>query len=156
MPAFAGMTHRLSNKYYLASSASSSSAAAAHASLSRRQRCGVHLRNDYGVLPRMKERELWRSMTRIRLAEEAVAALVETGEAGCPCHLYIGQEAIAVGMEAGDALLRGVAERLNQVIPNRALLARVGGDMFGVLLPEPLGADLQVLAERLLHDWPRR
>ncbi len=37
-------------------------------------------------------------MTRIRLAEEAVAALVESGEAGCPCHLYIGQEAIAAGV----------------------------------------------------------
>lgn len=37
-------------------------------------------------------------MVRIRLAEEAVARLVETGEAGCPCHLYIGQEAIASGV----------------------------------------------------------
>ncbi len=37
-------------------------------------------------------------MVRIRLAEEAVATLVETGEAGCPCHLYIGQEAIAAGV----------------------------------------------------------
>ncbi len=37
-------------------------------------------------------------MTRIRRAEEAVAALVESGEARCPCHLYIGQEAIAAGV----------------------------------------------------------
>lgn len=59
----------------------------------------------------------------------------------------------AVGMEAGDALLRGVAERLSQIIPTRALLARVGGDMFGVLLPEPLGADLPVLAERILQTF---
>jgi acetoin:2,6-dichlorophenolindophenol oxidoreductase subunit alpha len=42
--------------------------------------------------------KLWRTMTRIRLAEEAVAVLVESGEAGCPCHLYIGQEAIAAGV----------------------------------------------------------
>jgi pyruvate dehydrogenase E1 component alpha subunit len=41
---------------------------------------------------------LWRTMLRIRLAEEAVAELVESGEAGCPCHLYIGQEAIAAGV----------------------------------------------------------
>lgn len=37
-------------------------------------------------------------MLRIRLAEEAVAQMVETGEARCPCHLYIGQEAIASGV----------------------------------------------------------
>ena len=37
-------------------------------------------------------------MPRIRRAEEAIAELVETGEARCPCHLYIGQEAIAAGV----------------------------------------------------------
>ena len=37
-------------------------------------------------------------MVRIRLAEEAVARMVESGEARCPCHLYIGQEAIASGV----------------------------------------------------------
>jgi TPP-dependent pyruvate/acetoin dehydrogenase alpha subunit len=42
--------------------------------------------------------EQWTTMTRIRRAEEAVAALVESGEARCPCHLYIGQEAIATGV----------------------------------------------------------
>src|SRR5580692_5768836 len=40
----------------------------------------------------------WTTMLRIRLAEEAVGRLVETGEARCPCHLYIGQEAIAAGV----------------------------------------------------------
>ena len=43
-------------------------------------------------------RRQWTTMTRIRRAEEAVAALVESGEARCPCHLYIGQEAIAAGV----------------------------------------------------------
>ncbi|HTB15130.1 MAG TPA: thiamine pyrophosphate-dependent dehydrogenase E1 component subunit alpha [Bryobacteraceae bacterium] len=37
-------------------------------------------------------------MLRIRRAEEAVAQMVEAGEALCPCHLYIGQEAIATGV----------------------------------------------------------
>jgi pyruvate dehydrogenase E1 component alpha subunit len=37
-------------------------------------------------------------MLRIRRAEEAVAQMVESGEARCPCHLYIGQEAIATGV----------------------------------------------------------
>src|SRR4051812_30495499 len=40
----------------------------------------------------------WRDMQRIRRAEEAIADMVETGEARCPCHLYIGQEAIASGV----------------------------------------------------------
>ncbi len=38
------------------------------------------------------------AMLRIRLAEEAIARLVESGEAVCPCHLYIGQEAVAAGV----------------------------------------------------------
>lgn len=41
---------------------------------------------------------LWRTMTRIRYAEETIARLVEDGSARCPCHLYIGQEAIAAGI----------------------------------------------------------
>lgn len=40
----------------------------------------------------------WRTMYRIRLAEEAIAELVAGGEARCPCHLYIGQEAVAAGV----------------------------------------------------------
>ncbi len=42
--------------------------------------------------------EQWTAMLRIRRAEEAIAALIESGEARCPCHLYIGQEAIAAGV----------------------------------------------------------
>jgi len=42
----------------------------------------------------------WEMMLRIRRAEEAVARMVESGEAKCPCHLYIGQEAIAAGVSA--------------------------------------------------------
>jgi TPP-dependent pyruvate/acetoin dehydrogenase alpha subunit len=42
--------------------------------------------------------ERWKTMLLIRRAEEAVARLVEAGEARCPCHLYVGQEAIATGV----------------------------------------------------------
>ena len=59
----------------------------------------------------------------------------------------------AAGTEAGDAVLRGVATRLAQMIPTRAVLGRVGGDVFGILLPEPLGNDLQILAERVIQDF---
>src|SRR3989454_6639819 len=43
-------------------------------------------------------RGMYVSMLRIRLFEERVAELVEAGEIKTPCHLYIGQEAIAVGV----------------------------------------------------------
>lgn len=43
-------------------------------------------------------RQLYRSMLRIRLFEERTAELVEAGEIKTPCHLYIGQEAIATGV----------------------------------------------------------
>jgi TPP-dependent pyruvate/acetoin dehydrogenase alpha subunit len=42
--------------------------------------------------------EQWQTMTLIRRAEERIAEMVESGEVGCPCHLYIGQEAIAAGV----------------------------------------------------------
>jgi pyruvate dehydrogenase E1 component alpha subunit len=41
---------------------------------------------------------MYRTMLRIRLFEERVADLIEAGEIKTPCHLYIGQEAIAVGV----------------------------------------------------------
>lgn len=42
--------------------------------------------------------ERWHAMTLIRRAEEAIAEMVETGEVRCPCHLCVGQEAIAAGV----------------------------------------------------------
>ena len=41
---------------------------------------------------------LYRTMLRIRAFEECVAEMVETHEARTPCHLYIGQEAVATGV----------------------------------------------------------
>jgi len=43
-------------------------------------------------------RGLYTTMLRIRRTEECVAELVEKGEIRCPCHLCIGQEAIATGV----------------------------------------------------------
>jgi TPP-dependent pyruvate/acetoin dehydrogenase alpha subunit len=48
-------------------------------------------------------RALWRSMRLIRRAEESIAELAELGRARCPCHLYIGQEAVAAGVCAALA-----------------------------------------------------
>lgn len=41
---------------------------------------------------------MYRSMVRIRRCEERLADMVEAKEIGTPCHLYIGQEAIAAGV----------------------------------------------------------
>jgi pyruvate dehydrogenase E1 component alpha subunit len=43
-------------------------------------------------------RKMYAAMLTIRRFEERVGDLVEAGEIRCPCHLYIGQEAIAVGV----------------------------------------------------------
>lgn len=43
-------------------------------------------------------RQLYMTMVRIRLFEERVADLIEAGEINTPCHLCIGQEAIAAGV----------------------------------------------------------
>jgi TPP-dependent pyruvate/acetoin dehydrogenase alpha subunit len=42
--------------------------------------------------------EHWRTMTRIRRTEETIADLIESGQARGPCHLAIGQEAVAAGV----------------------------------------------------------
>ena len=39
-----------------------------------------------------------RMMLTIRTVEECVADLIEEGLARCPCHLAVGQEAVAVGV----------------------------------------------------------
>jgi acetoin:2,6-dichlorophenolindophenol oxidoreductase subunit alpha len=55
--------------------------------------------------------QAFRSMVVIRYAEEAVADLSISGEAKCPCHLGIGQEAVAVGiskhLRASDRVFGG-------------------------------------------------
>lgn len=61
------------------------------------------------------------------------------------------------GHQAGDALIRSVCERLAQHCPPRAVLARVGGDEFVVLLDthegsESAQAQATVLAMRMLEE----
>jgi acetoin:2,6-dichlorophenolindophenol oxidoreductase subunit alpha len=51
-----------------------------------------------GDLPVDLLTRMFASMIQIRLAEERLASLIEGGEVHCPCHLYIGQEAIATGV----------------------------------------------------------
>jgi pyruvate dehydrogenase E1 component alpha subunit len=81
-------------------------------------------------------REQLRTMLRIRIVEEHIAQLVESGEARCPCHLGIGQEAIPVGvsahLNAGDRVFGN-----HRSHPHYLAL---GGDGYG-LLAEVLGKD---------------
>jgi diguanylate cyclase (GGDEF)-like protein len=59
----------------------------------------------------------------------------------------------AMGMGVGDALLRGVAERLRSLVHSRALIGRVGGDMFGVLLPAPFGQDFKTVGIQIVENF---
>lgn len=50
------------------------------------------------ALPTELLRELYVTMLRIRVTEDRIADLVEKKEIGCPCHLCVGQEAVAAGV----------------------------------------------------------
>ena len=54
--------------------------------------------NDRVELPTDIIKSLYLTMLRIRVFEEHVGELVEAGEIKTPCHLYIGQEAVAAGV----------------------------------------------------------
>jgi pyruvate dehydrogenase E1 component alpha subunit len=73
-------------------------------------------------------------MTLIRLAEEAIGALVEQGIARAPCHLSIGQEAVAVGV--ASQLRR--TDRVFGGHRSHSHYLAVGGDLYE-LVAEVLG-----------------
>ncbi|MCK4809735.1 MAG: thiamine pyrophosphate-dependent dehydrogenase E1 component subunit alpha [Candidatus Omnitrophica bacterium] len=43
-------------------------------------------------------KDLYRAMARIRYCEESLIASILNGDVRCPCHLYSGEEAVAVGI----------------------------------------------------------
>jgi acetoin:2,6-dichlorophenolindophenol oxidoreductase subunit alpha len=51
-------------------------------------------------IPDSTLRRIYLTMVRIRRLEERIADLVSGGDIACPCHLYIGQEAVAAGVGA--------------------------------------------------------
>lgn len=77
-----------------------------------------------------------RSMLKIRIVEEVVGELVERGLARAPCHLGIGQEAVAVGvsaqLEATDRVFGGHRSHAHYLA--------LGGDVYR-LLAEILGKE---------------
>lgn len=58
----------------------------------------------------------------------------------------------AMGTKAADALICAVADRLNDLCPTRAIVGRVGGDTFGILLPN-MAKDMETLAARILANF---
>jgi diguanylate cyclase (GGDEF)-like protein len=66
-----------------------------------------------------------------------------------------GEVNATLGHEVGDGLLVALAERLSGLVPPGALLARTGGDAFGVLLTGPDAAEAGPLAERVARATRR-
>jgi diguanylate cyclase (GGDEF)-like protein len=54
-----------------------------------------------------------------------------------------------IGHLAGDAVLAGAAERIRDVVRSADIACRVGGDEFGVILPEASLADADQLYQRI-------
>lgn len=79
-------------------------------------------------------KKLYTTMVRIRRAEERVAELVEGGEIRCPCHLCIGQEAVAAGVCAGlrtDDYLCGAHRSHGHYLAKGGDLKEMMAELFG-------------------------
>lgn len=94
---------------------------------------------------------MYRTMMRIRVAEEGIADLVDSGEVCCPCHLYIGQEAIATGvcaaLEREDYLWGGHRSHGHYLAKGgelRAMVAEIFGKVTGCC--EGRGGSMHLLA----------
>jgi diguanylate cyclase (GGDEF)-like protein len=58
-----------------------------------------------------------------------------------------------LGHEAGDILIRIVAERLPQALDSNILLARFGGDEFAIAMPLYLSSDISTLGAKILKAF---
>lgn len=59
----------------------------------------------------------------------------------------------SLGHDCGDLLLKEVANRLTQAVPQTATVARIGGDEFAIILPETDIKDLKKIAHAILHQF---
>lgn len=88
-----------------------------------------------GCEPEALKDQLW-MMLKIRIVEESLARLVESGEARCPCHLGIGQEAVAVGVSAQ----LNSSDRVFGTHRSHPPYLAMGGDLYA-LIAEVLGKE---------------
>jgi len=58
------------------------------------------------------------------------------------------------GHRVGDEVLRATANRLKNIGGEKALVARIGGDEFGIILPVTSGDEAQVAARRIIAEVP--
>lgn len=90
-------------------------------------------------------------------ADEAVRGAVSSGEAFTV--LFADMDNFKVindsfGHPTGDKLLRQVAERFAETVPDSATLGRTGGDEFALILPGVAGTDVvETLAQRILSSF---
>jgi len=82
---------------------------------------------------------MYREMVLIRRFEERAGQLYGMGQIGGFCHLYIGQEAVVVGMQAelqkGDSIITGYRDHGHMLacgIPARAVMAELTGRAVGI------------------------
>ena len=82
----------------------------------------------------MLMKSMYLTMLRIRRTEERVAELVEKGEIRCPCHLCIGQEAVAAGVCANlrrDDYLFGAHRSHGHYLAKGGDLKELVAEVFG-------------------------
>lgn len=65
--------------------------------LNKKQSCSLNMEPAIDIPPSVL-RKMYATMLRIRVFEERVGQLVQKKEIVCPCHLYIGEEAVATGV----------------------------------------------------------
>ncbi|MER7279540.1 EAL domain-containing protein [Dactylosporangium sp. NPDC000244] len=58
-----------------------------------------------------------------------------------------------MGQDVGDELLKAFGERLAEVCPRAAVVARLGADEFGVLVERAAVAEVEALAARIVEDF---
>ncbi len=58
------------------------------------------------------------------------------------------------GHRLGDEVLRATAHRLKKIVGDQGLVARIGGDEFGLVLPMAVYDEARVMARRIISELP--
>ena len=103
--------------------------------------------------------ELTKRPTRNFMAMQLSKLLTgATEERRSSAYLVIGVDKMAfineaIGTKAADSVLCNVAAKLVELAPAKAMVARVGGDMFGILLPGSDGRSFGDVANKILMEF---